>query len=213
MIRIFVLFTCSIAVAISCLFGCSEKPKHDIYEIETDLGDHLSIKVLVSSHHILMFKVRGEDYFGTAVIKDRTQFTIPDDPLKYLKTIGAYGNTHFYKLNNVIFYVNNNELIGSLNPSYNFYQYIDGLKFRDGEKDDRFIAVISDLMKAGIFESICQYGEILAYEGSDEMKLILQRYAEGDFTEEELSINENSEKTAEEMTEWAKELLEQYYAS
>ena len=47
----------------------------------------------------------------------------------------------------------------------------------------------------------------MAYEGNDDIKLLLQRYADGNFSEEELSVNENSVKTTEEMTSWAKDLL------
>lgn len=213
-IRILVLCTC-FSVMISCLTGCFHNSKQDIYEIETELGDQLSVKISISHHHVLIFKITSKAYYGMAVIKDRTKFKIPDDPLKYFKTIGAYGNTRFYKLNDMFFYVYNNEYIESLNPSYNFHQYIYNLEYMEegNEDNDRFIAVISDLMKAGSFENIYQYGEILAYEGNDEIKLILQRYAEGDFTEEELSINENSEKTTEEMMLWAKEILKQYFPS
>jgi len=210
-IRNLVLCTC-LFVMISCLSGCFHKPKQNEYEIETELGDQLSIKVSISVHRILIFKVTSEDYYGIAVIKDRTKYKIPDNPLKLFKTIGAYGSTRFYNLNNVIFYIYNNEYIESLNPSYNFKQYIYDLQHR--QKDNtRFIAVISDLMKAGSFENIYQYGEILAYEENEEMKNRLQRYAEGDFTEEELSVNENSEKTPEEMMLWAKDMLSKYFLS
>ncbi len=197
------------------IFMLSDRPqKHDEYVIETDLGDRLSIEVYLSGNlhgMYLTYHITSEDYSGIAMFQDRTQTIIPADPLKHFKTIGAYGNTRFYKLSNVIFYVYNNEYINGLNPKYNFHQYI--YSEEGNEDNDRFIAVISDLMKAGSFENIYQYGEILAYEGNDEIKLILQRYAEGDFTEEELSINENSEKTTEEMMLWAKEILKQYFPS
>ena len=214
-IRIFVLCIC-FSVMISCLAGCFYNSKQDIYEIETDLGDRLSIEVYLSGNlhgMYLTYHVTSEDYSGIAMFQDRTQTTIPAEPLEYFTTIGAYGNTHFYKLNNVIFYVYNCQYINGLNPKYNFYKYINGFQYRDEKENDRFIAIISDLMKAGNFENIYQYGEILAYERNDEIKLILQRYAEGDFTEEELSINENSEKTTEEMMLWAKEILKQYFPS
>ena len=70
---------------------------------------------------------------------------------------------------------------------------------------------MTDLIKTGNFDYIYQFGVILVYEGNDDIKLLLQRYADGNFSEEELSVNENSVKTTEEMTSWAKDLLNEYY--
>lgn len=122
--------------------------------------------------------------------------------------VSASGNTHFYKLYNEILFVYNNERVGQLNSAAKLNGHIFSRQYKDNESIERLSEVLSDLIKTGNFDYIYQFGVILAYEGNDDIKLLLQRYADGNFSEEEFTMNENSVKTTEEMTSWAKRFTE-----
>ena len=205
-----------ISISIFVFTGCSQK--HDIYNIDTELGDHLTVEVYLSGNMhgmYLKYKIYEKNYSGYASFWDRSQIRTetPPNPLKTFVEIGIYGDTHFYKMRDQIIYVYNDERIDNLPVDYDIEEYKSNILTRGTEYMEMVRNVISDLMKTGNFEYIYQYGSILAYEQSEEVKQLLDRYASGAFCEEELSINENSEKTTEEMTEWAKEMLEQYFSS
>ena len=100
---------------------------------------------------------------------------------------------------------------GQLNSAAKLNGHIFSRQYKDNESIERLSEVLTDLIKTGNFDYIYQFGVILVYEGNDDIKLLLQRYADGNFSEEELSVNENSVKTTEEMTSWAKDLLNEYY--
>lgn len=212
------LLTISFTISISIFIftGCSQK--HDIYNIDTELGDHLTVEVYLSGNIdglYLTYDVYNKNYEGLAFfsLTDSFRTELPEDPLKTFETIGAYGNTHFYTLKGNTIYVYNGERIDNLPVDYDIEEYKSNILTHGTEYMEMVRNVISDLMKTGNFEYIYQYGSILAYEQSEEVKQLLDRYASGAFCEEELTANENSEKTTEEMTEWAKEMLEQYFSS
>lgn len=216
-IRNLVLCTC-LFVMISCLSGCIHKPKRDVYEIETDLGDRLSIEVYLSGNlhgMYLKYEISSKDYSGLAffTLRNERRTEIPENSIDTFATVGSWGKTRFYTLQNTLIYVYNNERIDQLYFDYKLDKYkLDARCFGD-DYMEMCRSAISDIIKSNLFIYIYQYGEILAYEENEEMKNRLQRYAEGDFTEEELSVNENSEKTPEEMMLWAKDMLSKYFLS
>lgn len=214
--QIFVLCTC-FSVIVSCLSGCSQEPKREVYEIDTELGDHLSVEVYLSGNMhgmYLKYDIFGTNYRGFASFWDRSKprTEVPSNPLKTFIEIGIYGVTHFYKMCDQIIYAYNNECIDNLPLDYDLDHYNSDMVSQGNEFMEVRRKVISDLMKTGNFDYIYQYGPILAYEEDEEMKQLLQRYANGTFSDEELSTNHDSLKTKEEMILWSQELLNEYYS-
>lgn len=209
---VLVIFIC-VSASVFILSSCNNK-KHEVYNIDTELGDKLSLEVYLSGNlhgMYLTYFIYSDNFIGGAIFRFRDKTVIPDNPLEKFEIIGSYGNTHFYKLYNEILFVYNNERVGQLNSAAKLNGHIFSRQYKDNESIERLSEVLTDLIKTGNFDYIYQFGVILAYEGNDDIKLLLQRYADGNFSEEELSVNENSVKTTEEMTSWAKDLLNEYY--
>lgn len=86
----------------------------------------------------------------------RDKTIIYDNPFETFKILASYGITHFYKLCNEIIFVYNNDRVGQLNSHVNLNDRSNSSQYKDNE-------------------SIYQFGVILAYEGNDDIKLLLQR--------------------------------------
>lgn len=212
-----ILFFCFVLVIVPIsLSGCSNK--HDIYNIKTDLGDSLSIKAYLTGnlHGLyLAYDISGEGLEGLAYfyLRDEYLTEIPEGLVDSFAEIGSYGNTNFYTLQNEIIYVYDDERIDLLSSVYDLDAYKSDIECHDDEYMSKRRAAISDIIKSGLFDYIYRYGEILAYEKDEDMKQLLQRYAEGNFSDEELSVNDDSAKTPREMMLWAQGLLNQYFSS
>lgn len=210
-----------ILIILICILVCvftlkSCLPKYDIYNIKTDLGDCLNIKVCLTGnlHGLyLAYDISGEGLEGLAYfyLRDEYLTEIPEGSVDSFAEIGSYGNTNFYTLQNEIIYVYDDERIDLLSSVYDLDAYKSDIECHDDEYISKRRAAISDIIKSGLFDYIYRYGEILAYEKDEDMKQLLQRYSEGNFSDEELSINEDSSKTPEEMMLWAEGLLDKYF--
>lgn len=118
-----VIFIC-VSASVFILSSCNKK--HEVYNIDTELGDHLTVEVYLSGNIdglYLKYEIYNKDYDGLAFfsLTDKFRTELPSDPLRTFETVGAYGKTHFYRLHDEIIYVFNDERIGRLPSYYNIY--------------------------------------------------------------------------------------------
>lgn len=57
------------------------------------------------------------------------------------------------------------------------------------------------------------YAEVLASYQNDNLFGLLNRYANGEFINQELEVNKNCSITKDEIARWAERLLQQYYSN
>ena len=216
------------------LTGCSKEKESDTFAIETKLGDSLIAEVSLSGsmHHcFLHYYITGKECEGSAsfTVRDITIWyrEIPKEVPEYIKEIGSFGKTNFYKIDYngyyntstgkydeeyVVFFVYDDKYVGDLNnyvpqnTTDNYLNYFD-----DREQEINCLA-IEDLLKTGNFIYIKDYAEVLAFYQNDNLFDLLNRYANGEFINEELEVNKNCSITKDEITRWAEQLLQQYYS-
>lgn len=227
-----IIITVILITTVINLTGCSKEKKADTFAIETKLGDSLIAEVSLSGsmHHcFLHYYITGNGCEGSAsfTVRDMTVWyhEIPKEVPEYIKEIGSFGKTNFYKMdyngyyntstgkNNdeyVAFFVYDDKYVGYLN---NYVpQNTNDNDFDDMEQEINCLA-IEDLLKSGNFIYIKDYAEVLAFYQNDNFFDLLNRYANGEFINEELEVNENCSITKDEMTRWAERLLLQYYSN
>lgn len=212
--------------------GCSKGKESDTFAIETKLGDSLIAEVSLSGsmHHcFLHYYITGNGCEGSAsfTVRDMTVWyhEVPREAPEYIKEIGSFGKTNFYKIdyngyyntstgkNNeeyVAFFVYDNKYVGYLN-NYVPENASDN-DFDDSEQEINYLA-IEDLLKSGNFIYIKEYAEVLAFYQSDNLFGLLNSYANGEFTNQELEVNKDCAITKDEITRWAERLLQQYYSN
>lgn len=214
------------------LTGCSKKKESDTFAIETKLGDSLIAEVSLSGsmHHCFLhyyITCNGCEGIASFTVRDITIWyrEIPKEVPEYIKEIGSFGKTNFYKIdyngyyntstgkNNeeyVAFFVYDDKYIGYLN-NYVPQNATDN-DFNGREQEINCLA-IQDLLKSGNFIYIKDYAEVLAFYQNDNLFDLLNRYANGEFINEELEVNKNCSIKKDEITRWAKQLLQQYYSN
>ena len=230
MVRI--IITAILITTVINLTGCSKEKKTDTFAIETKLGDILIAEVSLSGsmHHcFLHYYITGNGCEGSAsfTVRDMTVWyhEIPKEVPEYIKEIGSFGKTNFYKIyyngyyntstgkNNekyVAFFVYDDKYVGYLN-NYVPQNKTDNV-FDNREQEINCLA-IEDLLKSGHFIYIKDYAEVLAFYQNDNLFDLLNHYANGEFTNGELEVNKNCSITKDEMTRWAERLLLQYYSN
>ncbi len=214
------------------LSACSKEKESDTFVIETELGDNLVVDVSLSGsmHHCyLRYDITGNGCEGSAsfTVNDPTIWydEVPKEVPEYIKEIGSFGKTNFYKIdyngyyntstgkNNeeyVTFFVYDDKYVGYLN-NYVPQNTTDN-NFDDREQEINCLA-IEDLLKSGNFIYIKDYAEVLAFYQNDKLFDLLNRYANSEFTNEEHKVNKNCSITKDEITKWAERLLQQYYSN
>ncbi len=227
-----IIITVIIITAVINLTGCSKEKESNTFSIETDLGDSLIAEVSLSGsmHHcFLHYCITGNGCEGRAsfTVRDMSVWynEIPKEVPEYIKEIGSFGKTNFYKIdyngyyntstgkNNeeyVTFFVYDDKYVGYLN-NYVPQNTTDN-DFDDREQEINCLA-IEDLLKSGNFVYIKDYAEVLAFYKNDNLFDLLNRYANGEFINEELEVNINCSITKDEITRWAEQLLQQYYSN
>jgi hypothetical protein len=227
-----IIITVILITTVINLTGCSRGKESDTFAIETKLGDSLIAEVSLSGnmHHcFLHYYITGSGYEGGAsfTVRDITIWydEIPKEVPEYIKEIGSFGKTNFYKIDYtgyynsstgkhdeeyVAFFVYDDKYVGYLNkhvPQNTTNSYFDA---REHEIN---CLAIEDLLKSGNFIYIKDYAEVLAFYQNDNLFDLLNRYAKGEFINEELEINKNCLITKEEISRWAERLLQQYYSN
>lgn len=227
-----IIITVVFITTIINLIGCSKENESDTFAIETKLGDSLiaEVSLVGSMHHcFLHYHITDNGCEGSAsfTVKDITVWyhDIPKEVPEYIKEIGSFGKTNFYKIdyngyyntstgrNNeeyVAFFVYDDKYVGYLN-NYVPQNTTDN-NFDDREQEINCLA-IEDLLKSGNFIYIKDYAEVLAFYQNDKLFDLLNRYANSEFINEEHKVNKNCSITKDEITKWAERLLQQYYSN
>ena len=226
-----IIITVILIMTVINLAGCSKEKESNTFSIETDLGDSLMAEVSLSgSMHrcFLHYYITGMGCEGSAsfTVRDLTVWyrEIPKEVPEYIKAIGSFGKTNFYKIDYngdyntftgkhneayIVFFVYENKYVGYLNN--HIPKNTTDNDFDDSEQEINCLA-IEDLLKSGNFIYIKDYAEVLAFYQNDNLFDLLNRYANGEFNNEELEVNKNCSITKEEITRWAERILQQYYS-
>ncbi len=85
----------------------------------------------------------------------------------------------------------------------------DAVAFTETKNNDTLVDIAKALVKENEWKWIKACGSFLLKAGDNDMKYTLQRYASGQFLQEELEMNKDSGITKEEMQAFAKQILEQ----
>jgi|GEM_PF-2653708 len=208
-------FIVAIIVIVFTISSCGFKKI--TYDYHSELGDSLIVEISMaggldgSEWPCYNIYDGNGDKIGNVTYGDRDADCFPDDPLSKIEPVGKYGETSFYRFFNMIFFYQKGVRMGVLpeNPSLDEYRTEVEIYYTD---PNMFKSPVSDLMKSGNFEFIYTYGIILVYENDPTMKELLIRYANSDFTEEEIKNNEGSFVSETDMTSWAIDILEIYYS-
>ena len=155
-------------------------------------------------------KNNGHVYY---VVKDRSkEGKMPADPVNDITTVGAYGDYHFYKVLDWLFYYQKGVYMSPLPNSVDVDEY-ESYKENSNVPNDiaHDVQAMSDLMRSQNFEYIHKYGEILASDKDPYLREMLVRYSNGDFSDEERRINAESSITEADMTLFAQCILRAYY--
>ena len=177
--------------------------------ITTEYGDHLKIHAYLSGN-------LHKRYFTCKIYCDGTESfayfynpkiqTVPSDLGADLYSVVKTNNTRVYKLFDE-FIVIYNDLIDNFPSTYNLEDFIYGQN-----QSDSVNAVIYNGIKALCqmrrFEYIKQFSSILLYGDDDADISIIKLWALGEFSKEELAINQDYSK--EEITKWCIDFLSHY---
>lgn len=206
----------ALVVAVSQLSCCHNK--HIKKSLITDLNDELNLEFYLTGgwgESWMEVEISSASIKNKCYICDWSEFVyeLPDNILESFETIGAFGNTHFYKIFNTVFYVYDSKLLWKFSPQYDISDYEnDTLYSTSDEYTYHILPAMYDLIQSGNFEYIYQFGTILSHEKYNDMKPVLERYVQGEFTEIELMNNSESGYSTEDIQKWAKEMLEKYYS-
>lgn len=189
------------------LSGCRN---HDLKQtIETQFGDEINIYAYLSGNlhgkyihcEITVEGIEGYVYFCNKEITD-----IPSDIGSNVKTITMFEDTRVYNLYNE-FIVIQGKKIESFPIDYNLDNFLSEVKY-NGVKIDTVYSGVKALCTTKNFKYISQFFPILEHVKKDEeISFIVKRWALGDFTEDELRINQNY--TKEEISIWCENYLSQ----
>ena len=196
---------------------------HRYYKVETDLGDTFTLEVYLAGNLHGMWPryliYDGDDSVGKKngcilyIDKDESkEGKMPADPVNDITTVGAYGDYHFYKVLDWLFYYQKGVYMSLMADSLEVDKY-ESYKENSNVPNDiaHDVQAMSDLMKSQNFEYIHKYGEILASDKDPYLREMLVRYSNGDFSDEERRINAESSITEADMTLFAQCILRAYY--
>lgn len=203
-------------ISISILGGCGNR--HKFYDLETELGDKLTFEIYLSGNLHGMYPtyfINSDELEGRVYFVNEDTKKLPDEPLSSFEEVGSFENTNFYRFLDHIIWVNDNQYLGWFASAYNIGNYrVFSSIYGDGT--DYMNAVdeaMTDMLLTENIDYIYQVGTVLAEKKNNDMRPLLERYAIGDFSDAEmLSFNESTH-TQDEIIQWAKEMLEQYFSS
>ena len=112
-------------------------------------------------------------------------------------------------------------------PNLRIYQIVDGIIYKANEgrfkgiqywrlkkadfiENPELIEVARSLIETKEWLWLRNIGKFLVMLGDDEVKSVFQRYSLGDFIQEELEVNQNSEITKKQMLIFAQKVLKEY---
>ena len=188
------------------LSGCGN---YDLRQtIKTQFGDNMYIYAYLSGNlhgKYLHCEITAEDIEGCVYLSNKEITDIPSDIGSSIKPIAIYEDARVYELYNEFIVIQGRKM-ESFPRNYNLDNFVSEVKY-NGVKIDTVYFGIKALCNTKNFEYISQFFPILEYANNDEeICFIVKRWALGDFTEEELRINQDY--TKEEISIWCKNYFE-----
>ena len=199
--RMLLLISCFVIL----FSACAEK---ELFKtINTEFDDKMSVHAYLSGNlhgKYLHCKITVENVSGGAYFFDEKILELPQNIENDLKPVIKQNGLRVYKLFNELIIINDDE-IDNIPIDYNLTSFLSEASY-NGVKTHVVSAGISALCHTKKFEYISRFLPILEYiDKEHSINSIIEMWAEGNFTEEELVINKNYSK--EEMICWCKNYL------
>lgn len=192
-----------LVILVLTLAGCQQ----DEYRktITTDYGDVLEIYAYLSGNmHGTYFtcEIRNYGTDGCAYFFDKAISDVPNNMADNLYTVAQEDDTKVYELFDEYIVVSNDR-IDNFSSDFDLEEFIE-LKDMGISVDAKYQG-IKVLFNTKYFKFVKQFADILTYvEPSKDIDFI-KTWALGDFTDEELELNEEYSK--DEITEWCIDFL------
>ena len=195
---------CVWLVILVCLLSCCRKDK-DTQIVRTGFGDELEIyyHFKESRDRGLSCSVKSDQTDDIITFWDESIPYMPSDITDHLQEITCLEGTRVYKLGRFYIVLQGNSM-ECFSDTYSM-NMLKGLEAYNDVKSDVINRGMEAMCKTGKFEYIERFAPFLSYFENHALDDTLMRWAEGDFTKEELELNQGY--TKEQMIEWCKEYL------
>ena len=192
---------------IFCFSGCDSK---EITEtIITRYGDELAVTAKKKNdmhEEYIYYSITCKNVSGNYFTYDRKSTALPKSLSKKIIEIINDDNIHIYSIIDGLFYIQDQKLLW-LPDTYDVNSYLTNKDFADENKKQSFLAALSTLVRSKRLKYIQRFATILVYENDSETISLIQNWSSGIFTQEELQINADDGYSAEDLHQWADELL------
>ena len=194
--------TLILAVIISFTFGCGNNNFYPIRKtVVTKYGETLMFEVMNTQnlhHEFLTYTIQGDNDNKVIVFaKFNTQEDVPKDPLTLLEHIAQTEHVNLYRIQNSFFFSSEN-VIDTI--SYNNLKDLKGYlkaKFEvdcySSEEKEIFLYNIEKVFEAFVDTKKIEYmqycASFLLEQQNTSFISLINRWATGDLTEEEITIN------------------------
>lgn len=188
--------------------GCDSKSIKKTYT--TNYGDTF---IVTAELHIGMhndsidYHITGVDLAGEYLYYDNESNVLPNNPESDIVEIISKDQVNLYSLKDGLFYVFNKK-ISKLPSEYNLDYYLTMEDFPDEKEKMTFLFVIQTLVQCKRLKYIERFAPVLIYENDTETISLIQNWASGIFTEEEVQINAEDGYSTEDLQQWAIGILQ-----
>lgn len=188
--------------------GCDSKEIKET--VITDYGDEFTVTAKKKNdmhEEYIYYNITGKNMKGGFFTYDRKSLDLPINPGKNIIGIVNYNNIHIYSIIDGLFYVYDRQILW-LPDTYDVHSYLTNEDFADENKKEIFLMAISTLTQSKRLKYIERFAPVLIYENDTETISLIQNWASGIFTEEEVQINAEDGYSTEDLQQWAIGILQ-----
>ncbi len=202
--RILVFFILSIIILLS---GCSKSEVKGT--VVTKYGDEFIVKAKIKRdmhEQYVYYDIIGKDLDGGFFTYDHNSSNIPTNPEKEIIEIAGNDDIHVYSLKENLFYVYNKQILWFPN-NCDLNQYLSNDYFADNAERKTYLIACHTIISSKRFKYVKVCAPVLLYENDADMVSLIQNWASGIFTDDEIKINTQDGYTTSDLQQWASELL------
>jgi len=200
--------------------GCKNGPYPITKTIITDYGETLTIEVRNSRNmhnEFLTYYIHGQnEKYVHVILRFSSPKDLPEDPFSLLEHIVKTEYVNLYKIQKFFFFSSENFLVAFSEDTMQSYfdGYIDYkcelLNYSHDERE-AFESTFEKVLEAFIETKQISYmhycAPILIEQENELFESLIVRWAIGDITEEELSLNATDGYDKNDMVDWAKQFV------